>query len=64
MRDSLLGMFGLFLGEDRATSLEDEWHSAARNAQPAPQTLSWRTPAETLDELLRSAQQAGVATTP
>ena len=37
--------------------------AAALNSRPR-KTLGWRTPTETLDELLRSGQQGGVATTP
>jgi len=37
--------------------------AATLNSRPR-KTLRWKTPAEALDDLLRSAQQAGVATTP
>ncbi len=41
---------------------EIEAVAAALNARPR-KTLGWKTPAEALDEHLRSLQQAGVATT-
>jgi len=41
---------------------EIEAVAAALNSRPR-KTLGWRTPAEALDEYLRSVQQAGVATT-
>ena len=37
--------------------------AAALNSRPR-KTLNWRTPAETLDNLLRSTPQGSVATTP
>jgi len=36
--------------------------ASALNARPR-KTLGWRTPAETLDKLLKAAQSDGVATT-
>jgi transposase, IS30 family len=46
----------------RWTGEEIEAVAAALNGRPR-KTLGWRTPAEALDEHLRSIQQAGVATT-
>ena len=46
----------------RWSAEEIEAVAAALNSRPR-KTLGWKTPAEALDEHLRSAQQAGVATT-
>ena len=46
----------------RWTAEEIEAVAAALNTRPR-KTLGWQTPAEALDEHLRSLQQAGVATT-
>ena len=46
----------------RWTADEIEAVATALNSRPR-KTLGWKTPAEALDEHLRSAQQAGVATT-
>jgi IS30 family transposase len=47
----------------RWSAEEIEAVAHALNTRPR-KTLGWRTPAEALDELLRSSQQGGVATTP
>ena len=49
-------------GTDRWSAEEIQAVANALNHRPG-KTLSWRTPAEALDEHLRSLQQAGVATT-
>jgi IS30 family transposase len=46
----------------RHTRHDLEAVALALNSRPR-KTLGWKTPAEALDELLRSDQQAGVATT-
>jgi IS30 family transposase len=46
----------------RWTAEEIEAVATTINSRPR-KTLGWRTPAEALDEYLRSLQQAGVATT-
>jgi IS30 family transposase len=50
-------------GHDLTRWSRDELEAAAAlNGRPR-KTLGWKTPAETLDEHLRSLRQAGVATT-
>jgi IS30 family transposase len=51
---------GTDLGDELAAELAALAH--ARNARPR-KTLGWRTPAEALDEILRSVQKRPVATT-
>jgi hypothetical protein len=52
-------------GTDLARHSRDELEAvaAALNGRPR-KTLGWKTPAEALDDLLRSAQHGSVATTP
>jgi IS30 family transposase len=51
---------GTDLARHTANDLDAVAH--ALNSRPR-KTLAWKTPAEALDELLSSAEQAGVATT-
>jgi len=51
-------------GTDLARHSREDLDAVALTLNNRPRkTLGWKTPAEALDELLRSAQQAGVATT-
>jgi IS30 family transposase len=52
-------------GTDLARYSRDELEAVANALNSRPRkTLDWKTPAEALDELLRSAKQGSVATTP
>ncbi len=52
-------------GTDLSRHSETELGAVAATLNSRPRkTLGWRTPAEALDELLRSAQEGSVATTP
>jgi len=52
-------------GTDLSKHATEELAAVAATLNGRPRkTLGWRTPAEALDELLRSSQQNGVATTP
>ncbi len=51
-------------GTDLSRWTRDEIEAVAAGLNSRPRkTLGWRTPAEALDEHLRSVEQAGVATT-
>lgn len=51
--------------EGREAAAVDELEAVANALNTRPRkTLDWKTPAEALDELLRSGKQASVATTP
>ena len=52
-------------GTDLARHSRDDLEAVANALNSRPRkTLEWKTPAEAVDELLRSVQQAGVATIP
>ncbi len=52
-------------GTDLARHTREDLEAVANALNNRPRkTLGWKTPAEAVDELLRSVQQAGVATTP
>jgi IS30 family transposase len=52
-------------GTDLSKHSPDDLAAVAATLNGRPRkTLSWRTPAEALDNLLRSTPQGGVATTP
>ncbi|CAN5651771.1 hypothetical protein BH18ACT6_BH18ACT6_26220 [soil metagenome] len=52
-------------GTDLARYARDDLYAVAFALNTRPRkTLGWRTPAEAIDELLRSSQEGGVATTP
>ncbi len=52
-------------GTDLSRHTERELAAVAATLNSRPRkTLGWRTPAEALDELLRSVQEGSVATTP
>jgi len=52
-------------GTDLARHSRDDLEAVANALNSRPRkTLGWKTPAEAVDELLRSVQQAGVATIP
>jgi len=52
-------------GTDLARHTREELEAVASTLNSRPRkTLGWKTPAEAVDELLRSVEQTGVATTP